>query len=60
MVEGDKKFKNIETIWSFTLADGKWRVSNIEPSDMTMEYITQAKGLPSIEETVMTGAETNR
>ncbi len=60
VVEGDKKFKDVETIWSFTLGDGKWRVSNIEPSDMIMEYITQAKGFPSIEETLLTGAETDR
>jgi hypothetical protein len=52
-VEGDRKFKDHETIWSFTLIEGCWRVSNIEPAGCEFDYIFQAKKVPRIEETVL-------
>jgi hypothetical protein len=52
VVEGDQKFKDHETIWSFTLAEGQWRVSNIEAVGCEFDYIFQAKNVPRIEETV--------
>lgn len=38
VVEGSKKFKPVETIWSFTLLEGKWKVSGIEEGDMALVY----------------------
>jgi hypothetical protein len=53
VVEGDQKFKDHETIWSFTLAEGQWRVSNIEAVGCEFGYIFQVKSVPRIEETVL-------
>jgi hypothetical protein len=53
VVEGDRKFKDHETIWSFTLAEGNWRVSNIEAAGCEFDYIFQVKNVPRIEETVL-------
>jgi hypothetical protein len=53
VVEGDPKFKDHETIWSFTLAEGQWRVSNIEAVGCEFGYIFQVKNVPRIEETVL-------
>jgi hypothetical protein len=53
LVEGDRKFKDHETIWTFTLVEGQWRVSNIEAAGCEFDYIFQVKNVPRIEETVM-------
>ena len=53
VVEGDQKFKDHETIWSFKLAEGQWRVSNIEAVGREFDYIFQVKNVPRIEETVL-------
>ncbi len=53
VVEGDRKFKDHETIWSFTLVEGQWRVSNIEEARCEFDYIFQFKNVPRIEETVL-------
>ena len=53
VVAGYKKYKDIETIWSFTMVDGKWRVSNVEESRCEFEYIFQVKKLPRIESTIL-------
>ena len=53
VVEGDRKFKDHETIWSFKLAEGRWRVSNIEAVECEFGYIFQLKTVPRIEETVL-------
>jgi hypothetical protein len=53
VVEGDQKFKDHETIWSFKLAEGQWRVSNIEAVGCEFDYIFQVKDVPRIEETVI-------
>ena len=53
VVAGHKKYKDIETIWSFTMVDGKWRVSNVEESRCEFEYISQVKKLPRIESTIL-------
>jgi hypothetical protein len=57
VVAGDKKYKDRETIWSFTLDHGQWRVSNIEEARFEFEYIFQVKNLPRIESTIF-GRET--
>jgi len=46
MVEGDRKFKNKETIWTFALVEGQWRVSNIEEAGCEFDYIIQVKNVP--------------
>jgi hypothetical protein len=56
LVEGDRKFKDRETIWTFTLVEGQWRVSNIEAAGCEFDYIFQVKNVPRIEETVMSPA----
>lgn len=53
VVEGSKKFKDVETVWSFTLEQGQWKVSDIEDGDMTLAYAKEVGGLPKIESTVV-------
>ena len=53
VVEGSKRFKEVETIWSFTLENGIWKVSNIDESSMSLEYAKMVKELPKIESTVI-------
>ena len=50
VVEGGKKYKDVENLWSFTLIDGQWRVSNIEDPSFSLDYAGLAKELPAIEE----------
>jgi hypothetical protein len=52
IVEGNKKYKNIEQIWSFTLDEGLWKVSNIEEKSSLNDYLKQAAHLPKIANTV--------
>ena len=53
VVEGSKRFKLVETIWSFVLEDGEWKVSDIEEDSMSLAYAKLARGLPPIESTVI-------
>ena len=53
VVEGSKRFKEVETVWSFTLENGIWKVSNIDESSMSLEYAKMVKELPKIESTVI-------
>ncbi len=52
IVEGNKKYKDIEQIWSFTLQEGVWKVSNIEEYASLDDYLKQAAHLPKIEDTL--------
>ncbi len=52
VVEGSKKFKPVETIWSFTLMDGKWKVSGIEEGDMALVYAKAMLEQPVLAEAV--------
>lgn len=52
VVEGDKKVKEVETIWSFTLQQGVWKVSDIEAGNMSLAYAKLVKELPPIETTL--------
>jgi len=52
VVEGSKKYKVVETIWSFTLENGQWKVSDIEEDDMCLIYAKTMRELPMIESTV--------
>jgi len=53
VVEGSKRFKDVETVWSFTLVDGQWKVSNIEEDDMSLEYANLMRKMPNVEEKVI-------
>lgn len=53
VVEGSKVFKDVETIWTFSMAEGKWRVSNIEDGSMSLAYARLTSQLPKIEDTVV-------
>ena len=53
MVEGSKRFKDVETVWSFTLIAGTWRVSNIEEASFSLEYAEETASLPAIEDTLI-------
>lgn len=53
LIEGDKEWKNVETVWSFTMNNGQWKVSNIEAAAVTLEYARIAKELPAIEATLV-------
>jgi len=53
VVEGSKRYKDVETIWSFTLEKGVWKVSNIEEDTMSTAYAKMTRELPRIETTVL-------
>ncbi|MDH5648981.1 MAG: Tim44-like domain-containing protein [Gammaproteobacteria bacterium] len=53
VVEGSKRYKEVETIWSFTLENGVWKVSDIEEDSMSLAYAKLVKELPEIESTVI-------
>ena len=50
VVEGSRKRKDVERVWSFTYEDGKWVVSNIDAGSNSLEYIEMMKSVPKIEE----------
>ncbi|MGD9410262.1 MAG: Tim44-like domain-containing protein [Desulfobacterales bacterium] len=52
LVEGDRKFRDHETIWTFALVEGQWRVANIEEAGCEFDYIFQVKNVPRVEETI--------
>lgn len=53
IVEGSKRYKEVETVWSFTLEAGVWKVSDIEEASMSLAYARMVKDLPAIETTVI-------
>jgi len=52
VVEGDQKVKEVETVWTFTLEEGAWKVSDIEEGSMSLAYAKLVKELPPIEATL--------
>ncbi len=52
VVEGSKRFKEVETIWTFTMQNEQWKVSDIEEGSMSLAYARMARELPAIETTV--------
>lgn len=52
VVEGSKKWKSVETIWTFDFWDGQWFVSDIEESSYSHAYAKMRKNLPTIESTM--------
>lgn len=53
VVEGSKRFKEVETVWTFTMTDGHWKVSDIEDGNLSLAYAKLVKELPDIETTVV-------
>ena len=53
VVEGSKRYKDVETVWSFTMESGEWKVSDIEEGSMSLAYAKLAKDLPRIESTLI-------
>jgi hypothetical protein len=53
VVEGSKRYKEVESVWSFTLENGVWKVSDIEEDTMSLAYAKMVKELPKIETTVV-------
>jgi len=53
IVEGSKKFKEVETVWSLTMDNDNWKVSDIEEGSMSLAYAKLTKELPDIESTVV-------
>ena len=53
VVEGSKRYKVVETVWSFVLENGLWKVSDIEEGSMSMTYAKLVNELPKIESTVV-------
>lgn len=52
VVEGNKEVKNVETIWTFTFSDGRWRVADIDDGGMAQAIMKIRHELPPIESTV--------
>ena len=57
VIEGSKKFKDVETVWTFTVVDGRWRVSNIEEGALSLTYARLTSDLPAIESTLVRESE---
>lgn len=53
VVEGSKRYKDVETVWSFTLEDGVWKVSDIDEGAMSLAFAKMTRDLPDIESTVI-------
>lgn len=59
LIEGHRHYKDVETLWTFTLIDNVWKVSDIDIASDTLEYTEMAKNLPDIKETLIkNGAST--
>lgn len=52
VVEGSKKFKDVETIWTLAMHNGIWKVADIDEGDLSLDYAAQMKLTPPIETTV--------
>ncbi|RDH82712.1 MAG: transporter [endosymbiont of Galathealinum brachiosum] len=53
VVEGSKRYKEVETVWSFTMENGQWKVSDIEEASMSLTYAKLTDEIPNIESTVI-------
>jgi hypothetical protein len=48
LVEGKKGYQDVESVWSFELQNGAWRVANIEEGSLTLAYAQLANELPAV------------
>lgn len=53
LIEGYRDFNYVNTIWTFTLINGKWQVSNIEQAIFDIKYAKLFYKLPKIKDTVL-------
>lgn len=53
IVEGSKKYSEVETIWSFSFEQGQWKVTDIDDSDYSLMFAKESKNLPAIETTLL-------
>ena len=53
VIEGDREYKSVTTVWSFILHDGAWKVADIEESHTALSYANMLSELPPVESTVM-------
>lgn len=53
IIEGDKKWKDVQSVWTLTMTDGQWLVSDIEEGHESYSYAGMRKLLPNIESTMM-------
>lgn len=53
VVEGSKRYKEVETVWSFSMVEGVWKVSDIEEGSMSLAYAKMTTELPDIESTAV-------
>ncbi len=53
IMEGSKKVKEVETIWTFTLENNQWKVSDIDEDSMSLSFARMARELPPIETTLL-------
>ena len=58
--EGTKDFHGVDTVWTFVLRDGEWRVNGIEQGDLSVAYARLIPELPPIESTLLPGSATGR
>lgn len=52
LIEGIRKKRDIERIWSFTYENEKWVVSNIDEGSNLLEYIEMMESVPKVKETL--------
>lgn len=52
LIEGIRKKRDIERIWSFTYENEKWVVSNIDEGFNSLEYIEMMESVPKVQETL--------
>lgn len=52
VVEGSKRYKEVETVWSFSMDGGEWKVSDIEEGGVSLAYAKLIGELPPIETTL--------
>jgi len=48
VIEGEKGYKDVETVWTFELLRGAWRVANIEEDALTLAYAQMTNELPEV------------
>jgi hypothetical protein len=58
IVEGSTDYRDVETLWTFELIQGVWKVSMIEAGNLSLGYARMTKDLPKIEETLLPSQKT--
>jgi len=48
VVEGKKGYADTETVWTFALQGGRWRVATIEEDAVSLMYARMANELPAV------------